>query len=169
MANIDQSEPYIESIDVPSEARPGEAFSVTAKVGNRSTITVPQDGTCQSGILGTNVTWRTPVKVRVDGQEKHSETKCIDGSSGTKEITARLDLDPGTYRVTVEVLRAPENTVAEERAGRVVVTEGASDPAVPTTGDKLKKFFNDLADALGGTTQQVAFGMALAGLLLVVL
>ncbi|WP_217284524.1 hypothetical protein, partial [Haloarcula sp. CBA1122] len=45
--NIDQSEPYIDSIDVPSEARPDKSFTVTVTVGNESSIIAPQDGTCQ--------------------------------------------------------------------------------------------------------------------------
>jgi len=167
--NIDESEPYIESVEVPSEARPGEAFTVKATIGNRSEITIPQDGSCQSGIVGTNVAWRNPVIFRVDGQKVAEATKCLDASSGTKTVSERLTLDPGEHTVTVEVLKVPSNSVQEELGDTVTVSEDARDPSVPTSGDRLSAFLGRIAEALGGTTQQVAFGMVIAVILMLVI
>jgi len=50
-----------------------------------------------------------------------------------------------------------------------VVTEDASDPSRPSPTDKLTAFLERIADALGGTTQQVAAGAALAVVLLLVI
>ncbi|GGM46284.1 hypothetical protein [Haloarcula argentinensis] len=167
--NIDQSEPYIDGIDVPSEARPGESFTVTVTVGNESSIIAPQDGTCQSGILQFNTGWRTPVIIYVDGQEVHRETKCLDGNSAPKTVTKQVTLGGGEHSVTAEVLKVPNDTVAEERAAEVTVHSGAQDPALPTTSDRLTEMISNIADALGGTTQQVMLGFALAVVLLVVI
>lgn len=167
--NIDESDPYIDGMDVPGEARPGETFSVTVTVGNRSTITAPQSGTCQSGIFGTNVAWRTPVRVLVDGEVVHEESKCIDGSSGTKSVVARLTLDPGEHDVEAQVLKQPEGVVHDERAGTVRVSERARNPAEPTRGDKLAEWFEEIAATVGGTTTQLALGALAAVVLLGVL
>ena len=51
----------------------------------------------------------------------------------------------------------------------VSVTTDATDPSRPTTGDRISEWFRSLADALGGTTQQIAFGMVLAVVLLMVI
>jgi hypothetical protein len=167
--NIDQSDPYIESVDIPGEARPNESFTVTATVGNRSETTIPQDGTCQSGIVGTNVAWKTPVVFRADGRKVAEVTKCLDGSSGTKSVSRQVTLGPGEHTVTVEVIKAPGGQIADTRGSNVSVSEDARDPSIPSTGDRMTQFLGRIADSLGGTTQQVAFGMVLAVILLVVI
>lgn len=167
--NIDESRPYIDAFDCPTEARPGETFSVTVTVGNDSEILAPQSGTCQSGILGSNVAWRNPLRITVDGTTVAEETVCLDASSGTRDVTFRLTLTEGTRRVTAQVLKVPEQTVEEERARSVTVAPGARDPATPTPGDRLTAFLERIASAVGGTTQQVAFGMILAAVLFVVI
>lgn len=169
VVNIDQSKPYLENAQIPDEARPNDGFQVSVDVGNRSTILSPQDGTCQSGILGVNVAWQNPVRVTVDGEVVEETMKCLDGSSGTKTFTTRLNLDAGEHTVGFQAIKVPGGTVRDTVENTVTVTENAPNPDEPTASENLTAWLRQAADALGGTTQQVAFGAALAVALLVLL
>jgi len=164
---VDESRPYIDSVDVPGESQPGTAFQVTATIGNSSEIIAPQDGSCQSGIVGTNVAWRTPVEFVVDGEVVERKTKCLDGSSGTKSATARLSLsEPGEHVIKVRVIKAPDGTVEEETGQTVTVEESARDPSVPTPREEFTGFLEEIASALGVSAKYAAVLMALGIVLL---
>ena len=66
-------------------------------------------------------------------------------------------------------LKPMQTEVNDDVSQTVSVSQDASDPSRPSSTDKITRWFQQLADALGGTTQQVAFGMVLAAALLVVL
>jgi hypothetical protein len=160
---IDESDPVIDSINVPSEARPGRAFTVEATIGNRQAITAPQDGTCQSGIFYTNVAWRNPVRIKVDGQTRHKAEVCTDGTAPNllKTVTTQLQLSAGTHEVTAEVLKVPDMTVHDRSTRTVSVSEDASNPSTPSTGDQIMGYVEAVADALGGSVTMVAAGAIL--------
>jgi len=166
---IDESDPNIKNVETPDETPPGRTFTVRATITNGSEVTVPQDGTAQSGILGTNVVWRNPVEIRVDGQTVHEEVIKADATSKPKDATARLTIDdPGEHRIDVLVTKVPDGTVAQEVSRTVSVEEGADDPATPDASDKVTQFLGDLAKSLGTTTTKVGIGMAIAVVLLAV-
>ncbi|WP_121822832.1 hypothetical protein [Halostella salina] len=168
-ANIDTSEPAIESLDVPGEVQPGRAFNVEVTLSNSSEITVPQSGTCQSGIVGTNVAWRNPYRIRVDGEVVASGSKCIDGSSPNKTAVERVRIEePGTHVVKAEVLKVPDETVDDTRGAEIEVVAGADDPSIPTAGERVQEQISDLLGGLNSSGKMLAAGAVLALVLIAV-
>lgn len=167
---IDESEPKIKNVSVPDETPPDRTFTVKATIRNDSEITVPQDGSCQSGIVGTNVAWRNPVTIRVDGQTVHEETVCADASSKDKTVTTRVSISEiGNHRVDVLVDKVPDDVVAEEQSRQINVEPSADDPATPDAGDKIEALLKKLSDSLGATTTQVGAGIAIAVIIFLVI
>lgn len=171
-----ESNPSILSAAIPTEAQPGNRFTFDVRIRQDGPDPWASEDWCVMPNLSING-WKTPVKLLVDGEEVDSEELCLaSGTTGTATLSASLS--EGQHTLEVEVYQmggnaydlgttppSPNDSVQQS----VTVTRDATDPSEPTTGDTITQYLADIADALGGTTQQVAFGAALAVVLLVVL
>lgn len=160
MVNLDTSDPFLKSVEIPSEARPGRPFTVTATVDNNHEVVVPQHGTCQEGWFGTNVAWRTPVSVHVDGEEIDRQGNCTSQDTQPKTNTFTLSLEEGTHRVVVKAWIKHKDQVADMVSENVVVSEDANDPEEEDLN--LKEWFNDAAQQIGMSARSLAVVAAIA-------
>lgn len=159
MANIDTSDPFLKSVNIPSEAQPGRPFTVTAKVDNRHEVAVPQHGTCQEGWFGVNVAWRTPVSVHVDGEEVARHGNCTSAATAPKDNTFTLNLDEGEHRVVVKAWIKHKDRVADMVSQTVSVYPEASDPEEPSPFSGL---LEDLAEQFGTSVRAIVMIGAIA-------
>lgn len=171
-----ESNPSILSAAIPTEAQPNNRFTFDVTVKQGGPDPWASEDWCTQSDLDIRG-WKTPVALAVDGEEADRSELCLSsGDTGTARLSAALPAGQHELEVIVyqtggnaydfeEQPSTPNDTVRQT----VTVDREASDPSRPTTGDKVTQFLERLADALGGTTQQVAFGMALAVVLLVIL
>lgn len=172
MAN---SNPSILSAGIPTEAQPNNRFTFSVRVKQDGPDPWASDGSCTTSNLDV-AGWRTPVVLYVNGEEADTDELCLK-SGTTGEATLSTSLPAGEHSLKVAVDSMGGNAydlqpvVREENdsvRGTVRVSADASDPSRPTTTDRLTQFVERIASALGGTTQQVAAGFALAVIVLVV-
>jgi hypothetical protein len=171
-----RSDPSLVDARIPTEAQPDNRFTFTATVRQGGPDPIASDNSCVSQTLNV-AGWQTPVKLFVDGEEVDSTELCM-GSGNTKEAQLGTSLSAGSHRLKVSVYEVGGNaydlsddpmTENDSVTQTVTVEEGARDPSEPTASDRVTAFLASIAEALGGTTQQVAFGMALALVLLMVI
>jgi len=170
------SNPSIVSADIPTEAQPNNRFTFD--------VTIRQDGpdpwASEDNCISPNLdikAWKTPVKLFVDGSEVDSETLCL-ASGNTKTAQLSASLSPGTHDLEVKVYQMGGNaydlkkkppSVNDNVGQRTEVTQDSSDPSRQSPTGQLGEWIASLAEAVGGTTQQVALGAALAIVLLLVI
>ena len=155
--NIDTSDPYLKSVEIPSEAKPGLPFTVKATVDNRHEVAIPQEGTCQEGFFGTNVGWRTPISIHVDGEEIDRKGNCTSAATAKKNSKFTLTLSEGTYTITVKAWIKHKDTVADMARKTVVVSPDSTDPEKPDS-----EFWQKLREILGGSTRSLLMAGAIA-------
>jgi hypothetical protein len=171
-----QSNPSIVSANIPTEAQPNNRFTfdVTVRQGG------PDPWASEDWCIQPNLDirgWKTPVALKVDGEEVSREELClVPDNTGT--VTLSASLGEGNHSLEVVVYQVGGNAydlgdtpnTPNDSVGQTVNVQGdARDPSEPTTTDTIREWFRSLADALGGTTQQIAFGMVLAVVLLMVI
>lgn len=173
MAN---SDPSIVSAGIPTEAQPNNRFTVDVTIRQDGPDPWASDGGCTTSTLDVTG-WRTPVALSVDGEIVDENEMCL-ASGNNKSTTLSASLSEGTHEMKVIVYSMGGNgydlkPVQKEENDTVTQTTAvhveASDPSEPTTGDTITQYLSQIADALGGTTQQLAAGAALAVILLVVI
>ncbi len=170
-----RSDPTLVNASIPTEAQPNNRFTFSVQVRQGGPDPIASDNSCVSQALNV-AGWETPIKLFVDGEEVDSTELCM-GSGHSKTGNLGTSLSSGTHELKVTVYEVggnaydlsndpmePNDSVTQT----VTVEEGARDPSEPSATDRVTDFVGSIADALGGTTQQVAFGAALAMLLLVV-
>jgi len=169
------SDPSIVSAPIPGEAQPNNRFTIDVEIAQAGPDPLGNDGGCVSQNLDI-AGWVTPVKLYVDGEIVDEKELCL-ASGNRKTAKLSMSLPQGTHDVEITVFDAGgsaydfsnrENQPSDTRRQTVTVSRDARDPSTPTTTDQLTRFLQRIADALGGTTQQVAFGAALAVVLLLV-
>jgi len=170
------SNPSIQSASIPTEAQPNNRFTFEVAVRQDGPDPWASDGSCTSANLDITA-WKTPIRLLVDGEQVDETELCL-ASGNTKTGTLSASLPDGQHELTVVVdsvggnaydLKGMQTEVNDDISQTVSVSQDASDPSRPSSTDKITRWFEQLADALGGTTQQIAFGMVLAAIVLVVL
>ena len=170
------SNPSIQSASIPTEAQPNNRFTFDVTVRQDGPDPWASDGSCTSANLDI-AAWKTPIRLLVDGEQVDETELCLaSGNSKTGTLSASLPEGQHELRVVVDSvggnaydLKGVQTEVNDDVSQMVSVSRDASDPSRPSSTDKVTQWLKQLADALGGTTQQIAFGMALAVALLVVL
>lgn len=171
-----ESNPSIVSASIPTEAPPNDRFTFQVKVRQDGPDPWASEDWCVQSNLDIRG-WKTPIKLFVDGDEVDDEELClVSGNTGTATLSTSLSEGQHTLKVVVYQvggnaydLGTTPHEPNDDVSQTVNVETDARDPSEPTTGDSIKNWLASLADALGGTTQQIAFGMVLAVVLLVVL
>jgi hypothetical protein len=170
-----RSDPSLVDARIPTEAQPDNRFTFTATVRQGGPDPWGSDNSCVTQRLDVTG-WQTPVKLFVDGEEVDSTELCL-APDNTKDASLGTSLSPGTHELKVAVYEVGGNaydlsddpmTENDAQTQTVTVEEGARDPSEPTATDRVTEFLASIAEALGGTTQQVAFGMVLAAVLILV-
>jgi hypothetical protein len=171
-----ESNPSIVSASIPTEARPNDRFTFDVTVRQGGPDPWASEDACVKSILDV-WGWKTPVALEVDGEEADRKKLCLlSGNTGTATLSASLS--EGTHTLNVVVyqvggnaydLETTPNEPNDDVSQTVSVTTDATDPSRPTTANRISEWFREIADALGGTTQQIAFGMVLAVVLLMVI
>ncbi len=170
-----RSNPTILSADIPAEAQPDNTFPVDVRVQQNAPDPWASEDSCTAEGFEV-LAWKTPVRLFVDGDQVDGHVGCM-GTEESKAFSLSTSLSEGTHEVEVRVLEVGGNAydldnepweVNDTRRQTVEVRPDASDPSVPDSGDRIVRFFERIADALGSTTQTVAIGMLAAVLLLVV-
>lgn len=171
-----RSKPTLASTDIPSEAQPNNRFTIDVTVRQGGPDPIASDGSCTTPTLDI-LAWRTPVKLIVNGEVVDEGEMCVK-SGKRKSTTLSTSLSQGSHEVKVVVYSVggnaydlePVDIRAEDEVRQVVaVSPDARDPSRPTSTDRLTNFIQRVADAFGGTTQQVALGALLAVVVLVVI
>jgi hypothetical protein len=171
-----RSDPTLVNASIPTEAQPNNRFTFDVEIRQGGPDPIASDNSCVSQALNI-AGWETPVKLFADGEEVDSTELCV-GSGHTKTASLGTSLTAGRHELKVAVYEVGGNaydlsddpmTENDAVTQTVAVEEGARDPSEPTASDRVTEFLSSVADALGGTTQQVAFGMALALVLLMVI
>lgn len=170
------SNPSITSAAIPTEAQPNNRFTFEVTVRQDGPDPWASDGSCTSANLDI-AAWKTPIRLMVDGEQVDETELCL-ASGNTKTGRLSASLSEGQHELNVVVdsvggnaydLKPMQTEVNDDVSQTVSVSQDASDPSRPSSTDKITRWFQRLADALGGTTQQIAFGMVLAAVVLVVL
>lgn len=173
MAN---SDPSIQSAEIPPEAQPNNRFTFDVTVRQGGPDPWASDGGCTTSTLDVTG-WQTPVALFVDGEKVDENTMCL-APDNSKTTTLSTSLSEGQHDLRVVVysmggngydLQPVQQEENDSVRQTVAVHSEASDPSRPTTSDAIMQYLSRIAEALGGTTQQVAAGMVLAVVLLVVL
>jgi hypothetical protein len=164
-----ESNPQILDATIPGEAQPNNTFPVEVRVRQGGPDPWGSDGACTSQNLDV-AAWRTPIELVVDGDVVDERELCL-ASGNTKSATLTVSLEEGTHQVTVRVyslqgtaydLRDPVRRISDEFRSEVEIADDARDPSRPSAQDRIGRFLERIASALGGTTTQVAAGAALA-------
>lgn len=178
MAN---SNPSIQSVDVPEEVPPNDTFTVdvTVRQGDGPDPWLSTGG-CTSRNLDVSA-WTTPVSLWVDGALKDTRELCL-ANNNSRETTFSLSLSEGSHTVEVAVHQVGdvvplgeswednlEATRHDDIRAQIVTSTEARDPSRPDAGEKVTRFFERIADSLGTTTTQVGLGIAIAVVILVVI
>ena len=169
------SNPSIVSASIPTEAQPNNRFTFDVKVRQGGPDPWFSEDACAAGLDIRG--WKTPIKLFANGEEVDSQELCL-VSGNTGETTLSASLSRGSHILKVSVYEvggfAYDFTEGGEHENdsssqTVTVTDKATDPSKPNATDRVTEFLSSVASALGGTTQQVAFGMVLAVVLLMVI
>lgn len=171
-----ESNPTLAFTDVPDEVPPGNRFDVTAEVRQGGPDPWASDGSCTSRNLDV-AAWKTPVKLRVDGEIVDEEELCL-ASGNSRETTLSGSVDAGKHEVAVEVyavggnaydLKPMKEELNAETVYTVTATEDAPDPSRPGPADTVMRYVQKVASALGVSAKYAAVLMALAIALLLLL
>jgi len=171
-----RSNPSIVSAEIPTEAQPNNRFTFNVQVRQGGPDPWASDDNCISPTLSIKG-WKTPVRLKVDGTQVDEKVLCL-SPGNTKQAELSASLSSGNHELEVVVMEVGGNAydlnktpweVNDSVSNTTVVSEDSSDPSRPDATDKLTAFLERIADAVGGTTQQVALGAALAVVLLLVI
>jgi hypothetical protein len=175
------SNPVLKRVSgVPSSVKPEDSFTVSVTV-DQKTGADPWGSEAQCTSPGLDPTgWRTPVRVLVEGDEITSEDLCIPNDVDREtELPVTVEGEDGTtHSVEIQVVKVtgssydfkgPETEVNDDWQDEVLINSEAEDRSNPSQGSQVIKWLERIADAVGGTVQQVAFGAIAAVLILVVM
>lgn len=166
-----ESDPSIVSTDIPSEAQPGNRFTIpfTVSQGPQGP-SLDDQGYCVDGANPFN--WNTPVTLWVDGEKIDDEVLCV-GAGNEKSGRFSASLSSGSHRVAVKVhpvgqhglfqtWRDNLDVVNDEVSTTVSVSTDARDPSRDSDQSSIRQFLEDLAGQLGTTVNMIALGAAIA-------
>ena len=175
------SNPVLKRVSgVRSSVRSGDTFTVSVTV-DQQTGADPWGSEAQCTSPGLDPTgWRTPVKVLVDGEEITSEDLCVPNDVEREtELSVTVRGEDGTnHDVEIQVVKVtgssydfkgPDREVNDDWQATVLINSESEDRSNPSQGSQVIKWLERIADAVGGTVQQVAFGAIAAVLILVVM
>jgi hypothetical protein len=169
------SNPTIQRATIPDEAPPNNTFSVEVVVRQDTTSDPWGQGAsaCTSNNLDI-LAWRTPVRVKVDGETVDEQRLCI-GSGAEKTANLSLSVPQGQHTVRVEAVKiednaydftGPDRSVNDDLARTVVATTDAPDPSREGAGETVERYIQQFADALGvGYKAALALGIVAVAIL----
>lgn len=174
------SSPVLIAADLPSgEVPPNDRFTVEVEVRQESGPDPwLSSGACpQTNITGTG--WVTPVSLWVNGEMKTFKKLCITpGAQKTVALTTSIPPGGGTLKVAAHQVGSViptgqtwkdnlESSIYDDMSSQVTTSTDAPDPSQPSSSDRVLMFINDIADAIGTSTNMVAIGIVVvAGVVL---
>jgi hypothetical protein len=167
------SNPVLNAVDMESEVPPNNTFviDVEAAQGSGGDPWV-SSGSCTSQNLDVTA-WVTPVTLWVDGSRRGTQELCI-ANNNSKDTQFSLSLSEGSHDVEVRVHPVGDvhgwgetwednlNEYGDDVRTTITTSEEAPDPSQPQGSDKLLRFLEDVADALGTSVNMVAVGIVAA-------